>query len=136
MLRNEYVVIRIGERDVLFKQTMPPCDFLVNKSDLEPNVASHIKIGDVFTGIDRGSTTPFDLVPEKRHLADPKRETQSEQADFRFVPRLYAETKQAAESYIQRASSAPFAVITGKTLSAANGWLVPIRRLGKSPSQG
>ena len=42
MLRNEYVVIRIGERDVLLQQTVPPFEFLVNKSDLEPTAASNV----------------------------------------------------------------------------------------------
>jgi hypothetical protein len=127
MLRNEYVVIRIDERDVLLQQTMPPFEFLVNKSDLEPTVASNIKIGDVFSGIDRGSANPFDLVLKPEGLAGPQFETQSEQADFKFVPRFHAETTREAESYLQNASQAAYAVIPGKTVSVANGWLVPIR---------
>ena len=127
MLRNEYIVIRIYERDVLLQQTVPPVEFLVNKSDLGPTVASSVKIGDVFSGIDRGSTNPFDLVLEPENLAERQRETQSEQSDFKFVPRFHAETTQDAESYLKNASKSAYTVIPGKTLRVANGWLVPIR---------
>jgi hypothetical protein len=128
MFRNEYVVVRIGECNVLLQQTVPPFEFLVKKSDLEPTVASNIKVGDVFSGIDRGSTNPFDLVLERRGLAERQLETRSEQSDFTFVPRLHAETAQEAESYLQNASDSAYAVIPGKTLRVANGWLVPIGR--------
>jgi hypothetical protein len=135
MLRNEYVVIRIDERDVLLQQTMPRFEFLVNKSDLEATIASNIKIGDVFSGIDRGRANPFDLVLEQKGLGGPQLETQSEQVDFKFVPRFHAETTQEAESYLQNASQAAYAVIPGKTVSVANGWLVPIRPMPCSISK-
>lgn len=135
MLRNEYVVIRIDERDVLLQQTVPRFEFLVNKSDLEPTVASNIKVGDVFSGIDRGSRNPFDLVLERRDLAERQLETRSEQLDFKFVPRLHAETAQEAESYLQNVSNSANAVISGKTLRVANGWLVPIGRDSASLSK-
>jgi hypothetical protein len=126
MFRNEYVVIRIGERDVLLQQTVPPFEFLVNKSDLEPTVASNVNVGDVFSGIDRGSTNPFDLVLERKDQAEQQLETRSEQLDFKFVPRFRAETPQEAESYLRNVSHSAYAVIPGKTLRVANGWLVPI----------
>ena len=135
MLRNEYVVIRIGERDVLLQQTVPPFEFLVSKSDLEPHIASSIKIGDVFSGIDRGSTNPFDLVLERQGPAGRQLESWPEQSDFKFVPRFHAKTKQEAESYLQNASRATYAVIPGKTQSVANGWLVPIRLVSGSLSK-
>jgi hypothetical protein len=135
MLRNAYVVIRIGEQDVLLQQTMPPFEFLVNKSDLEPNIASNIKIGDVFSGIDRGSTNPFDLVLEREGLAEQQLENRPEQVDFKFVPRFHAETTQEAESYLQKTSRAAYAVIPGKSVSVANGWLVPIRPVPGSMSK-
>jgi len=134
MFRNEYVVLRIGERDVLLQQTVPPLEFLVNKSDLEPTVASNIKVGDVFSGIDRGSTNPFDLVLERKDLAE-RLETRSEPLDFKFVSRLHAETAQEAESSLQEPSDSAYAVIPGKTLRVANGWLVPIGRVPASLSQ-
>jgi hypothetical protein len=132
MFRNEYVVIRIGERDVLLQQTVPPFEFLVNKSDLEPTVASNIRVGDVFSGIDRGCTNPFDLVLERKDPAERQIETLSEQLDFNFVPRLQAETAQEAEFYLQNASNSAYAVIPGKTLRVANGWLVPVGRVPAS----
>jgi hypothetical protein len=134
MLRNEYVVTGIGERDVLFRQTNPPTEFAVNKADLDPTIVADIMVGDVFSGVDRGSMNPFDLVLERKARAGQEFETDSEQveqADFKFVPSFFAKTRQEAESYVQNAPEAMFAVIFGKTQSVANGWLVPIRLISE-----
>jgi len=135
MLRNEYVVTRIGEQDVLLAQTMPTVEFAVNKSDLDPTIAANIMVGDVLSGVDRGSINPFDLVLERKCLAGRKLEPQSEQleqVDFKFVPSFSAETMEEAESYVQNASESRFAVVFGKTQRVAKGWLVPIRPISES----
>jgi hypothetical protein len=131
MLRNKYVVIEVSDRDVRLRQTMLALEFIVRKSELEPAVAATIAVGDMFSGVDRGSTSPFDLLLENRAPYQPSLETKSleltEVATFKFVPRSFAETAQEAEIYLQGASEGEFAVIPGQTQRTANGWLVPIK---------
>ena len=131
MLRNRYVVIEVSDRHVRLRQTMPAFEFIVSKSEFEPAVAADIAVGDMFSGVDRGSTNPFDLLLEKKAPYQQSLETNSleanEAAIFKFVTRSLAETAQEAEIYLQCASEGEFAVISGQTQRTANGWLVPIR---------
>ena len=131
MLRNKYVVIEVSDRHVRLRQTMPAFEFIVGKSEFEPALASSIAVGDMFSGVDRGSTSPFDLLLEKKTPHQSSLETNSleptETATFKFVPRPFAETAQEAEIYLQSASEGEYAVIFGKTQRTAIGWLVPIR---------
>jgi hypothetical protein len=130
MLRNEYVVIEVSDRDVRLRQTLLPFDFLVGKSEFEPAIVAGIAIGDTFSGVDRGSVNPFDLILEEK-ACKPNLKTKSmepaEHANFKFVPGFCAGTAREAESYLQNASEGEFAVISGETQRAANGWLVPIK---------
>jgi hypothetical protein len=139
MLRNEYVVIEVSDRDVRLRQTLPPFEFLVSKSEFEPAIAAGIATGDTFSGVDRGSVSPFDLVLEKKAY-EPNLETKSmepvEQTNFRFVLDFSAGTAQEAESYLQNTSEGEFAVISGETQRAANGWLVPIKLISELYSRG
>ena len=66
MLRNEYVVIEVTDRDVRLRQTLPPFEFIVSKSEFEPAIVADIAIGDAFSGVDRGRLNPFDLLLEKK----------------------------------------------------------------------
>jgi hypothetical protein len=135
MLRNQYVVIEVSDRDVRLRQTLPRFEFLVSKSEFEPGIVAGIAIGDTFSGIDRGSVSPFDLVLEKKAPYEPNLETKSEepaeQANFRFVPGFCAGTAREAESYLQNATEGEFAVISGETQRTANGWLVPIKLISE-----
>src|SRR4051812_37500588 len=128
MLRNKYVVIEVSDRYVRLRQTLPPFEFLVSKSEFEPAIVVGIAIGDTFSGIDRGSVNPFDLVLRKKAPYEPNLETDSveptEQANFKFIPDSCAETARQAECYLQNASEGVFAAIPGQTQRAANGWLV------------
>ena len=134
MLRNEYVVIEVSDRDVRLRQTLLPFDFLVGKSEFEPAIVAGIAIGDTFSGVDRGSVNPFDLILEKK-ACEPNLKAKSrepaEQAKFKFVPGFCAGTAREAESYLQNASEGEFAVISGETQRAANGWLVPIKLISE-----
>jgi len=131
MLRNRYVVFEVSDRHVRLRQTTPAFEFIVSKSEFEPAVAADIAVGDMFSGVDRGSTNPFDLLLEKKAPYQQSLETNSleanEAATFKFVARSLAETAQKAEIYLQCASEGEFAVIFGQTQRTANGWLVPIR---------
>ena len=42
MLRNEYVVIEVTDRDVRLRQTLPPFEFIVSKSEFEPAIVADI----------------------------------------------------------------------------------------------
>jgi hypothetical protein len=134
MLRNEYVVIEVTDRDVRLRQTLPPFEFILRKSEFEPAIIAGIAVGDTLSGVDRGSLNPFDLVLEsKAHETslDTKPRKPAEQADFRFVPGFCAGTAQEAESYLQRAPEVEFAIILGETRRTANGWLVPIKSISE-----
>jgi hypothetical protein len=139
MLRNKYVVIEVSDRNVRLRQTLPPFEFLVSKSEFEPSIVAGIAIGDTFTGVDRGSVNPFDLVLKKKAPYEPNLETESveptEPANFKFVPGFCAGTARQAESYLQNASEGEFAVISGETQRAANGWLVPINLISELHSR-
>jgi hypothetical protein len=139
MLRNKYVVIEVSDRYVRLRQMLPPFEFLVSKSEFEPAIVVGIAIGDTFSGVDRGSVNPFDLVLRKKAPYEPNLETESveptEQANFKFVPGSCAETARQAESYLQNASEGEFAVISGETQRAANGWLVPIKLISELHSR-
>ena len=134
MLRNEYVVIEVTDRDVRLRQTLPPFEFIVSKSEFEPAIVADIAIGDTFSGVDRGRMNPFDLLLEKKahetNLATKPREL-AEQASFKFVPGFCAGTAQEAESYLQSAPEVEFAIILGETRRTANGWLVPIKPISE-----
>jgi len=128
MLRNKYVVIEVSDRYVRLRQTLPPCEFLVSRSEFEPNIVAGIVLGDRFSGVDRGSSNPFDLVLERKAPDKPNPETESlEPANFKFVRGFFARTASEAESYLQNASEGAFEVISGETQRAAKGWLVPIK---------
>src|SRR5262245_38518793 len=131
MLRNKYVVIEVSERHVRLRQTMPAFECIVCKSEFEPAVAAGIAIGDMFSGVDRGSANPYDLLMEKRAAYQPSLETQSleptEAATFKFVARSFAEAAQEVEIYLQGTSKGEFAVISGHAQRTANGWLLPIK---------
>jgi hypothetical protein len=131
MLRNEYVVVEVTDRDVRLQQRPLRFEFLVSKSEFAPSVSAHIAIGDTFSGIDRGSVGPFDLVPESKAPYEPNREAKlaevAEQANFIFVADSCAGTAQEAEYRLEKASGDEFAVISGETRRVANGWLVPIK---------
>ena len=135
MLRNKYVVIEVSDRYVRLRQTLPPCEFLVSRSEFEPSMVAGIAIGDTFSGVDRGSVNPFDLVLKKKAPYEPNLDTESveptEPANFKFVPGLCAGTARQAESYLQNASEGEFLVISGETHRAANGWLVPIKLMSE-----
>jgi hypothetical protein len=45
MLRNEYVVIEVTDRNVRLRQTLPPFEFIVSKSGFEPAIVADIAIG-------------------------------------------------------------------------------------------
>src|SRR5215510_8624122 len=98
MLRNRYVVIEVSDRHVRLRQTMPAFEFIVRKSEFEPAVAAGISVGDMFSGVDRGSTNPFDLLLERKAPYQANLETNSleltEAAIFKFVARSFAETAQ------------------------------------------
>lgn len=134
MLRNEYVVIEVSDRDVRLRQTLPPFEFIVSKSEFEPAIVADIAIGDTFSGVDRGRMNPFDLLLEKRaqeaNLETKPREL-TEQASFKFVPGFCAGTAQEAESYLQSAPKVEFTIILGETRRTANGWLVPIKSISE-----
>jgi hypothetical protein len=133
MLRNEYVVIEVTVRDVRLRQTLPPFEFIVSKSEFEPAIVADIAIGDTFSGVDRGRMNPFDLLLEKKahetNLEKPRE--LAEQASFKFVPGFCAGTAQEAESYLQRTSEVEFAIILGETRRTANGWLVAIKPISE-----
>ena len=134
MLRNEYVVIEVTERDVRLRQTLPACEFIVSKSEFEPAIVADIAIGDMFSGVDRGSLNPFDLLLEKKAhetALETKPRELAERASFKFVPGFCAGTAQEAESYLQRAPGVEFAIILGETRRTANGWLVPIKSISE-----
>ena len=139
MLRNEYVVIEVSDRDVRLRQTLLPFEFLVSKPEFEPAIVAGIAIGDIFSGVDRGSVNPFDLVLEKKAY-EPNLESKSMEpavrAHFKFVTRFCAGTAQEAESYLQNTSDGEFAVISGETQRAAEGWLVPIKLISELYSRG
>jgi len=139
VLRNQYVVIEVHDQHVRLRQTLPPFDFLVSKSEFEPDVVRGIAIGDTFSGVDRGCVNPFDLVLEKKAPNEPNLEAKSmqsaEQTNFKFVPGCYAGTAREAEFYLQNASEGAFAVISGDTQRAANGWLVPIKLMSEQFSR-
>jgi hypothetical protein len=42
MLRNEYVVIEVTDRDVWLRQTLPSFEFIVSKSEFEPAIVAGI----------------------------------------------------------------------------------------------
>ena len=134
MLRNEYVVIEVTERDVRLRQTLPAFEFIVSKSELEPAIVADLAIGDTFSGVDRGRMNPFDLLLEKRaqeaNLETKPREL-AEQASFKFVPGFCAGTAQEAESYLQSAPEVEFAIILGETRRTAFGWLVAIKPISE-----
>ena len=134
MLRNEYVVIEVTYRDVRLRQTLPPFEFIVSKSEFEPAIVADIAIGDTFSGVDRGRMNPFDLRLEKKahetNLETKPREL-AEQTSFKFVPGFCAGTAQEAESYLQRAPGVEFTIILGETRRTANGWLVPIKSISE-----
>jgi hypothetical protein len=132
MLRNEYVVIEVTERGVRLRQTLPAFEFIVSKSEFEPAIVADIAIGDTFSGVDRGSLNPFDLLLEKKAhetTLETKPRELAERASFKFVPGFCAGTAQEAESYLQRAPGVEFAIILGETRRTANGWLVPIKSI-------
>jgi hypothetical protein len=134
MLRNEYMVIEVSEQIVRLQQTLLPFEFLVSKSEFEPAIVASIAIGDTFSGVDRGSRNPFDLVLERKaHERDSEAKSieQAEQADFKFVPDSCAGTAQEAEIYLRNVSDDEFAVISGETQKTANGWLVPIKLISE-----
>ena len=134
MLRNEYVVIEVTERDVRLRQTLPASEFIVSKSEFEPAIVADIAIGDTFSGVDRGSLNPFDLLLEKKAhetTLETKPRELAERASFKFVPGFCAGTAQEAESYLQRAPGVEFAIILGETRRTANGWLVPIKSISE-----
>jgi hypothetical protein len=134
MLRNEYVVIEVTERDVRLRQTFPASEFIVSKSEFEPAIVADIAIGDTFSGVDRGSLNPFDLLLEKKAhetTLETKPRELAERASFKFVPGFCAGTAQEAESYLQRAPGVEFAIILGETRRTANGWLVPIKSISE-----
>lgn len=134
MLRNEYVVIEVTDRDVRLRQTLPPFEFIVSKSEFEPAIVADLAIGDTFSGVDRGRMNPFDLLLEKK-AHEATRETKpkelAEQGSFKFVPGFCAGTAQEAESYLQSAPKVEFAIIFGKTRRTANGWLVPVKPISE-----
>jgi hypothetical protein len=140
MLRNQYVVVEVSDRDVRLRQTLPSLEFLVSKHEFEPAIVAGIAIGDMFSGVDRGSLNPFDLVLEKKALYEPNLETKSieptEQANFKFVPGCCAGTAREAEFHLQNVSEGEFAVVSGETQRAANGWLVPIKLISELYSRG
>jgi hypothetical protein len=140
MLRNEYVVIEVTDRDVRLRQRLLQFEFVVGKREFKPAIAAGIAIGDVFSGVDRGSVNPFDLVLEKKSPYQPNLATKSmesaEQANFKFVPDSCAGTAQEAECFLQRASGSEFEVISGEAQRAANGWLVPIKLISELYSRG
>jgi hypothetical protein len=133
MLRNEYVVVEVTDRDVRLQQRPLRFEFLVSKSDFASAISADIKIGDAFSGIDRGSVGPFDLVLESKAPYASNREGESaevaEQANFIFVADSCAGTAQEAEYRLEKASGDEFAVIPGEARRAANGWLVPVKLL-------
>jgi hypothetical protein len=133
MLRNEYVVVEVTDRDVRLQQRPLRSEFLVSKSEFAPAISAEIAIGDTFSGIDRGSVGPFDLVLESKAPYEPNREAKrvevAEQSNFIFVADSCAGTAQEAEYRLEKASGVEFAVISGETRRVANGWLVPIRLL-------
>jgi hypothetical protein len=134
MLRNEYVVIEVTDRDVRLRQTLPTFEFIVSKSEFEPAIVADIAIGDTFSGVDRGSLNPFDLLLEKKAhetTLETKPRELAERASFKFVPGFCAGTAQEAESYLQRAPGVEFAIILGETRRTANGWLVPIKSISE-----
>jgi hypothetical protein len=134
MLRNEYVVIEVTERDVRLRQTLPAFEFVVSKSEFEPAIIADIAIGDTFSGVDRGSLNPFDLLLEKKAhetTLEMKPRELSERASFKFVPGFCAGTAQEAESYLQNAPGVEFAIILGETRRTANGCLVPIKSISE-----
>ena len=134
MLRNEYVVIEVTDRDVRLRQTLPPFEFIVSKSEFEPNIVAGIAIGDRFSGVDGGSLNPFDLLLEKKAYEtnlEMKSREPAEQVNFKFVPGFCAGTAQEAESYLQSAPEVEFAIILGETRRTANGWLVPIKSISE-----
>ena len=134
MLRNEYVVIEVSEQIIRLQQALLPFEFLVSKSEFEPAIVASIAIGDTFSGVDRGSLNPFDLVLERKaHEPDSEAKSiePSEQSDFTFVPGTCAGTAQEAESYLRNVSDDGFAVIAGETQKTANGWLVPIKLISE-----
>ena len=134
MLRNEYVVIEVTDRDVRLRQALPPFEFIVSKSAFEPAIVADIAIGDTFSGVDRGRLNPFDLLLEKKaqetNLETKPREL-TERASFKFVPGFCAGTAQEAESYLQSAPGVEFAIVLGETRRTANGWLVPIKSISE-----
>jgi hypothetical protein len=131
MLRNEYVVVEVNDRDVRLQQRPLRFEFLVSKSEFASAISADIAIGDTFSGIDRGSVGPFDLVLESKAPYEPHLEAKpmevAEQANFIFVAHPCAATAQEAECRLEKASGGEFAVISGETRRAANGWLVPIK---------
>jgi hypothetical protein len=128
MLRNKYVVIEVSDRYVRLRQTLPPCEFLVSRSQFEPKIVANIALGDSFSGVDRGSVNPFDLVLERKAPDKQNPETESSKpANFKFVPGYFTRTAQEVESYLQNASEGEFEVISGETQRVAKGWLVPIK---------
>lgn len=134
MLRNEYVVIEVTERDVRLRQTLPAFEFIVSKSEFELAIVADIAIGDTFSGVDRGSLNPFDLLLKKKAhetTLETKPRELAERASFKFVPGFCAGTAQEAESYLQRAPGVEFAIILGETRRTANGWLVPIKSISE-----
>jgi hypothetical protein len=134
MLRNEYVVIEVTDRDVRLRQTLPPFEFIVSKSEFEPAIVADIALGDTFSGVDRGSLNPFDLLREKKvheTTVETKPRELAERASFKFVPGFCARTAQEAESYLQSAPEVEFAIILGETRRTANGWLVPIKPISE-----
>jgi hypothetical protein len=134
MLRNEYVVIELTDRDVRLHQTLPAFEFIVSKSEFEPAIVADIAIGDTFSGVDRGSLNPFDLLLERKAhetTLETKPRELAERASFKFVPGFCAGTAQEAESYLQSAPEVEFAIILGETRRTANGWLVPIKLISE-----
>ena len=134
MLRNEYVVIEVTERDVRLHQTLPAIEFIVSKSEFEPDIVTDIAIGDTFSGVDRGRLNPFDLLLEKKAHETPletKPRELAERASFKFVPGFCAGTAQEAEYYLQSAPEVEFAIILGETRRTANGWLIPIKSISE-----
>jgi hypothetical protein len=134
MLRNEYVVIEVTERDVRLRQTLLAFEFIVSKSEFEPAIVADIAIGDTFSGVDRGRLNPFDLLLEKQAhetTLETKPRELAERASFKFVPGFCAGTAQEAESYLQSAPGVEFAIILGETRRTANGWLVPIKSISE-----
>jgi hypothetical protein len=134
MLRNEYVVIEVTERDVRLRQTLPAFEFVVSKSEFEMAIVADIAIGDTFSGVDRGRLNPFDLLLKKKAhetTLETKPRELAERASFKFVPGFCAGTAQEAESYLQSAAGVEFAIILGETRRTANGWLVPIKSISE-----